>query len=94
MTSADSEAFIAQKNSTLPTRPDAFTADVKANPGIAGFQQILNVAQPRPALPEYSSLFTSLSTNLGKIAQNQQGIQSGLDASAQDYAKLLPDFTK
>ncbi|WP_327070154.1 extracellular solute-binding protein [Kitasatospora sp. NBC_01250] len=94
MTSADSEVFIAEKNSTLPTRPDAFTADVKSNAGIAGFQQILNVAQPRPALPEYSSLFTSLSTNLGKIAQGQQGIQSGLDASAQDYTKLLPDFSK
>ncbi|MGF1425882.1 extracellular solute-binding protein [Kitasatospora sp. LaBMicrA B282] len=94
MTSADSESFIAQKNSTLPTRPDAFTADVKSDPGIAGFQQILSVAQPRPALPEYSSLYTSLSTNLGKIATGQQGIQPGLDATAQDYAKLLPDFAK
>ncbi|GAA1992995.1 extracellular solute-binding protein [Kitasatospora viridis] len=94
MTSADSESYIAQKNSTLPTRTDAYTADVKADPGIAGFQQILSVGQPRPALPEYSSLYTSLSTNLGKIAQNQQSIQAGLDATAQDYTKLLPDFAK
>ncbi|WP_035851595.1 extracellular solute-binding protein [Kitasatospora azatica] len=94
MTSAESESFIAQKNSTLPTRSDAFTADVKADPGIAGFQAILPAAQPRPELPEYSSLFTSLGTNLGKIAQNQEGIQAGLDATAGDYAKLLPDFAK
>ncbi|PYC85822.1 sugar ABC transporter substrate-binding protein [Streptomyces tateyamensis] len=94
MTSAESEAFIAQKNSTLPTRSDAFTAEVKADPGIAGFQAILSAAQPRPELPEYSSLFTSLGTNLGKIAQNQEGVQAGLDATAGDYAKLLPDFAK
>lgn len=94
MTSADSESFIAEKNSTLPTRSDAFTAGVKSDPGIAGFQQILNVAQPRPALPEYASLFTSLGTNLAQVATGQKGVQAGLDATAQDYAKILPDFAK
>jgi arabinogalactan oligomer/maltooligosaccharide transport system substrate-binding protein len=94
MTSQESEVFIAQKNSTLPTRPDAFTPDITSDPGVAGFQQILNSAQPRPELPEYSSLFTSLGTNLGQIAQNQTSVQAGLDATAQDYAKLLPTFAK
>ncbi|MDH6109128.1 arabinogalactan oligomer/maltooligosaccharide transport system substrate-binding protein [Kitasatospora sp. MAP12-15] len=94
MTSAASQTEIAQKNSTLPTRSDAYTPALTADPGIAGFQAILPVAQPRPELPEYSSLFTSIGTNLGKILQNQESTQAGLDATASDYAKLLPDFTK
>ncbi|GAA1256803.1 extracellular solute-binding protein [Kitasatospora nipponensis] len=94
MTSADSQATIAQKNSTLPTRSDAYTAAVKADPGIAGFQAILPAAKPRPELPEYSSLFTSSGTNLAKILQGQESTQAGLDSVATDYAKLLPDFAK
>ncbi|MFF2074354.1 extracellular solute-binding protein [Kitasatospora sp. NPDC058162] len=93
MTSAESQAFIAQKNSTLPTRTDAFTADVKADPGIAGFQAILGSAKPRPELPEYSSLFDSLGTNLGKAVQGTS-TQDALNTVATDYAKLLPGFAK
>ncbi|GAA3044335.1 extracellular solute-binding protein [Kitasatospora albolonga] len=94
LTSAESQAFLAQKNSTLPTRTDAFTAEVKADPGIAGFQAVLASAQPRPELPEYSSLFASLGTNLGKVVQGQSDTKAGLDAAAVDYAKLLPGFAK
>lgn len=94
LTSAESQTFLATKNSTLPTRSDAFTAEVKADPGIAGFQSILAAAQPRPELPEYSSLFASIGTNLGKIVQDQSSTQAGLDATAVDYLKLLPGFTK
>ncbi|MEU8516253.1 extracellular solute-binding protein [Kitasatospora sp. NPDC048722] len=93
MTSAESQAFIAQKNSTLPTRSDAFTADVKADPGIAGFQAVLASAKPRPELPEYSSLFASLGTNLGKAVQGTS-TQDALNTVATDYAKLLPGFAK
>ncbi|MGW2371572.1 MULTISPECIES: extracellular solute-binding protein [Kitasatospora] len=93
MTSAESQAFIAQKNSTLPTRSDAYTADVKADPGIAGFQAILGSAKPRPELPEYGSLFDSLGTNLGKAVQGTS-TQDALNTVATDYAKLLPGFAK
>ncbi|MFF2744623.1 extracellular solute-binding protein [Kitasatospora sp. NPDC058048] len=93
MTSAESQAFIAQKNSTLPTRSDAFTADVKADPGIAGFQAVLSSAKPRPELPEYSSLFASLGTNLGKAVQGTS-TQDALNTVSTDYAKLLPGFAK
>ncbi|MFI9276135.1 extracellular solute-binding protein [Kitasatospora sp. NPDC052896] len=94
MTSAESQTFIAEKNDTLPTRPDAYTSDVTANLGIAGFQAILPDAQPRPELPEYASLFTSSGINLGKIVQGQESVQDGLNAIAADYAKLLPNFSK
>ncbi|WP_431677668.1 extracellular solute-binding protein [Kitasatospora sp. KL5] len=94
LTSAESQTTLALKNSTLPTRGDAFTTEVKANLGIAGYQAILSSAQPRPELPEYSSLFGSIGTNLGKIVQGQADTKAGLDATAVDYAKLLPGFAK
>ncbi|MFE7934127.1 extracellular solute-binding protein [Streptomyces sp. NPDC057456] len=94
MTSATSQATIAQKNSTLPTRDDAYTAAVKADPGIAGYQTVLSAAQPRPALPEYSSLWGPLDTELPKIAGGKETLDKGLSAAELAIAKLVPDFSK
>ena len=74
MTSAKSQETIALKNSTLPTRDDAYTAQVKADPGIAGFQSVLPAAQPRPELPEYSSLWTPMDTELPKVADGKESV--------------------
>lgn len=94
MTSAKSQETIAQKNSTLPTRDDAYTAQVKADPGIAGYQGVLAAAQPRPALPEYSSLWGPLDTELPKIAGGKESLDKGLDNAELAIAKLVPDFSK
>ncbi|MDX3797377.1 extracellular solute-binding protein [Streptomyces sp. AK04-3B] len=94
MTSAASQAAIAQKNSTLPTRDDAYTAAVKADPGIAGYQTVLAAAQPRPALPEYSSLWGPLDTELPKIAGGKETLDKGLGNAELAIAKLVPDFSK
>jgi arabinogalactan oligomer / maltooligosaccharide transport system substrate-binding protein len=94
MTSAKSQTEIALKNSTLPTREDAYTAEVKADPGIAGFQTVLPAAQPRPALPEYSSLWGPLDTELPKIAGGKESLDKGLSNAELAIAKLVPDFSK
>jgi len=94
MTSAKSQTQIALKNSTLPTRDDAYTAEVKADPGIAGYQTVLASAQPRPALPEYSSLLTPLDTELLKIAGGKESLDKGLGNAQTAVAKLVPDFSK
>jgi arabinogalactan oligomer/maltooligosaccharide transport system substrate-binding protein len=94
MTSAKSQATIALKNSTLPTRDDAYTAEVKANPGIAGYQTVLPAAQPRPALPEYGSLWGPLDTELPKIAGGKESLDKGLSNAELAIAKLVPDFSK
>ncbi|MFH9857884.1 extracellular solute-binding protein [Streptomyces sp. NPDC017202] len=94
MTSAKTQAAIAQKNSTLPTRDDAYTAEVKADPGIAGYQTVLSAAQPRPALPEYSSLWGPLDTELPKIAGGKESLDKGLSTAETAIAKLVPDFSK
>ncbi|MBC2867348.1 extracellular solute-binding protein [Streptomyces mexicanus] len=94
MTSAKSQETIALKNSTLPTRADAYTAQVKADPGIAGYQSVLPAAQPRPALPEYSSLWTPLDTELPKIADGKESLDKGLSNAETAISKLVPDFSK
>ncbi|WP_330457504.1 extracellular solute-binding protein [Streptomyces sp. NBC_00820] len=94
MTSAKSQEAIALKNSTLPTRSDAYTAQVKADPGIAGYQGVLAAAQPRPALPEYSSLWGPLDTELPKIAGGKESLDKGLSNAEVAIAKLVPDFSK
>ncbi len=94
MTSAKSQETIALKNSTLPTRDDAYTDKVKADPGIAGFQTVLGAAQPRPALPEYSSLWTPLDDELPQIASGKKSLDKGLSDAETAFAKLVPDFSK
>ncbi|MEU2358034.1 extracellular solute-binding protein [Streptomyces misionensis] len=94
MTSASSQETIALKNATLPTRSDAYTAKVTADPGIAGFQGVLSAAQPRPALPEYGSLWTPLDTELPKIASGKESLDTGLNNAGVAIGKLVPDFSK
>ncbi|MFF0016143.1 extracellular solute-binding protein [Streptomyces sp. NPDC005374] len=94
MTSAKSQTQIALKNSTLPTRDDAYTAEVKADPGIAGYQTVLASARPRLALPEYSSLLTPLDTELNSIAGGKESLDKGLSNAEIAIAKLVPDFSK
>ncbi|MDQ1039102.1 arabinogalactan oligomer/maltooligosaccharide transport system substrate-binding protein [Streptomyces sp. V3I8] len=94
MTSAKSQETVALKNSTLPTREDAYTTEVKSDPGIAGYQGVLSAAQPRPALPEYSSLWGPLDTELPKIAGGKESLDKGLDNAETSIAKLVPDFGK
>ncbi|WP_073951822.1 extracellular solute-binding protein [Streptomyces kebangsaanensis] len=94
MTSAKSQETIALKNSTLPTRDDAYTDQVKTDPGIAGYQGVLPAAQPRPALPEYSSLWGPLDTELVKIAAGKVSLDKGLSDAELAITKLVPDFSK
>jgi arabinogalactan oligomer/maltooligosaccharide transport system substrate-binding protein len=94
MTSAKSQETIALKNSTLPTRDDAYTTEVKADPGIAGYQTVLAAAQPRPELPEYSSLWGPLDTELLAIAGGKKSLDKGLSDAETAIAKLVPDYSK
>ncbi|MFJ3230147.1 extracellular solute-binding protein [Streptomyces sp. NPDC086787] len=94
MTSAKSQSAVAMKNSTLPTRDDAYTDQVKADPGIAGYGAVLSAAQPRPALPEYSSLWGPLDTELPKIAGGKESLDKGLGNVELAIQKLVPDFSK
>lgn len=92
MTSAQSQTTIALKNSTLPTRSDAYTSQVTASPGIAGFQSILPTGVPRPSIPEYSSLYAPFQTELVKILSGQESTGAGLKNTSIQFQKLLPGY--
>jgi arabinogalactan oligomer/maltooligosaccharide transport system substrate-binding protein len=94
MTSAKAQETIALKNSTLPTREDAYSVKVVADPGIAGYQGVLDAAQPRPELPEYSSLWGPLDDELLKVAGGKVSLDEGLSNAETAIAKLVPDFSK
>ncbi|MCZ9347801.1 extracellular solute-binding protein [Streptomyces sp. TRM76130] len=94
MTSAKAQETTALKNSTLPTRDDAYTEKVKADPGITGYQAVLSSARPRPALPEYSSLLTPLDDELPLIASGKKSLDDGLDDIETAFTKLVPDFSE
>ncbi|MYT75088.1 MULTISPECIES: extracellular solute-binding protein [unclassified Streptomyces] len=95
MTSAKTQTQIALKNATLPTRDDAYTAEVTADPGLAGYQKVLAAASPRPELPEYSSLWGPLDTELPKVASGKESLDKMFSSVTTQYGKLLPDgFTK
>ncbi|MEV6104986.1 extracellular solute-binding protein [Streptomyces sp. NPDC051940] len=95
MTSGETQAKIAVKNGTLPTRTSAYTAEVTATPGVADFQKVLaESAQPRPELAEYSSLLgDDFGQNLTKILQGKTSTQDGLNTIAEKFKKLVPDFS-
>ncbi|MEU1009673.1 extracellular solute-binding protein [Streptomyces sp. NPDC005890] len=94
MTSAHAQETIALKNSTLPTRSDAYTDKVRTDPGIAGYQGVLAAAQPRPALPEYSSLWGPLDTELPKVASGKESLDKGLGNAELAISKLVDGFSK
>ena len=91
MTSAKTQTAIALKNSTLPTRPDAYTAEVTKDPGLAGYQKVLAAATPRPELAEYSSLWGPLDTELPKAASGKESVDKAISDVITQYGKLLPD---
>ncbi|MEV6651157.1 extracellular solute-binding protein [Streptomyces sp. NPDC051219] len=94
MTSGETQAKIAVKNSTLPTRTSAYTAEVKALPGFADMQTVLAEAgKARGSDPSYSSLYTDFETNVTKILQGKVNVKQGLDDTAKSYKKLLPDYS-
>jgi arabinogalactan oligomer/maltooligosaccharide transport system substrate-binding protein len=92
MTSAASQVTIATKNDTLPTRQDAYTSAVTANPGIADFQAILSAGVPRPAVAHYSDLYGPFGTELTKMLSGQESVQQAMSNSTVQAQKLLPDY--
>ncbi|WP_412745440.1 extracellular solute-binding protein [Krasilnikovia sp. MM14-A1004] len=91
--SAASQATVAAKNGTLPTRASAYTADVRRNTTIAGFQPVLQIARARPAVAKGGELYTPFETTLGRILQGQVAVQRGLEETAQTYHGILTDYT-
>ncbi|GLW55056.1 extracellular solute-binding protein [Kitasatospora phosalacinea] len=92
MTSANAQTWTAVRNSTLPTRSDATTSYVEANPGVIGFRKVLPVGRPRAALAEYGSLYDLFGAELVSILDGRESVRAGLDRAAEQARTLLPDY--
>lgn len=95
MSSADSEAFIAQKLGLLPPRKSAYDLDaVKSNAVIAAFQPVMQSAVERPWIPEGGQLFGPLDDMATKVLVEGQAPDAALKTVASKYkSEVLKDYS-
>jgi arabinogalactan oligomer/maltooligosaccharide transport system substrate-binding protein len=91
--SGASQAAVAVKNGTLPTRASAYTEEVKQNATIAGFQPVLEIARARPAVAKGGELYAPFEATLGSILQGKVSVQRGLSDTAKLYGGILTGYT-
>lgn len=86
MSSAESQAFLADKLGLLPTRKSAYdVASVKANPIISAFQPVMEVAVERAWIPEGGNLFGPLDEATTKVLSQGGDAKAALDGVAKRY---------
>lgn len=93
MSSESSQAEIAVKNSTLPTRKSAYQdSTVTANAAVASFAALLPTQKARPVIPQGGQIYASASgfdANLQKFLTGQETAQQAADAIAQGFKNLV-----
>ncbi|GGO89583.1 sugar ABC transporter substrate-binding protein [Nocardioides phosphati] len=92
MTSAKSEAFIADKLGLLPTNEDAYDL-VKDNPRITAWKAALDVAKARPWIPEGGLFFGPLDEMATKVLVQGADVDKTLDQTAAKYkSDVVPAY--
>ncbi|GHG37495.1 MULTISPECIES: extracellular solute-binding protein [Streptomyces] len=93
MTSAESQATIAQQLSLLPTRQSAYLQkDVAKSEMIGFFKPVVDKAVERPWIPEGGSLFEPVKVEYTKVLTGQTTPEQGAKAVGDAYRKLLKDW--
>ncbi|GIF95764.1 extracellular solute-binding protein [Catellatospora citrea] len=86
MSSATSQAFLADKLGVLPTRKSAYDIDkVKNNAIIAAFQPVVSSAVARPWIPEGGQFFGPLDTMATEVLVQGKDPKTSLDGVANKY---------
>jgi arabinogalactan oligomer/maltooligosaccharide transport system substrate-binding protein len=92
MSSAESEAFIADELGLLPGNADAY--DLVTNERVALWADAMEVAQPRPWIPEGGQFFAALDTMATEVLVQGKPVQPALDKVAETYAsEVVPDYS-
>ncbi|MFE4825737.1 extracellular solute-binding protein [Streptomyces sp. NPDC056672] len=90
MTSAESQAKVAEELSLLPTRTSAYALPGVADNEIVGFfKPVVDKAVERPWIPETGSLFAPLVTEYTKVLTGQTTPEKGVGATGDAYRELL-----
>jgi arabinogalactan oligomer / maltooligosaccharide transport system substrate-binding protein len=87
MNSAESQAFVATKNNTMPTRKSVYgNPEVSGNKVISSFQSPLEGSKPRPAAPGAGDLYDLFTPFYEQIMGGQATTEAAL-TQAQQKAK-------
>jgi arabinogalactan oligomer/maltooligosaccharide transport system substrate-binding protein len=92
MSSAESEAFIADELGLLPGNADSY--DMVTNERVALWADAMDVAQPRPWIPEGGQFFAALDTMATQVLIQGKPAQGALDEAADTYkSEVVPDYS-
>lgn len=92
MSSAESEAFIADELGLLPGNADAY--DLVSNERVALWADAMGVAQARPWIPEGGQFFAALDTMATEVLIQGKPVQASLDKAAETYkSDVVPDYS-
>ena len=92
MSSAESEAYIADELGLLPGNADAY--DMVSNERVALWADAMDVAQARPWIPEGGQFFAALDTMATEVLIQGKPVQPALDKVAKTYkSEVVPDYS-
>jgi len=95
MSSAESQAFVAEELGLLPTRQSAYDLpEVQDNAKVAAFQPALESALPRPWIPEGGQFFAALDTMAVEVLVQGEDPKTALDKVAKTYkSEVVPEYS-
>ena len=95
MSSAESQAFLADELGLLPTRTSAYELDsVKNNAIVSAFKPVLDAAVPRPWIPEGGKFFGPLDQTAVQVLVQGKDPKAALDTCAKKYkSEVVPKYS-
>ena len=94
MSSAESEAFIADELGLLPGNADAYDL-VTDNDKVSAWKDALAVAKPRPWIPEGGLFFAPLDKMATEVLIQGKDVAKSLDEAADAFkADVVPDYAE
>ena len=94
MTSPESMAFMADELGLLPANADAYDM-LEGNEKVAAWEPALEVAQPRPWIPEGGLFFAPLDQMATEVLVQGKDVQASLDTAAQTFkSDVVPDYSE
>jgi len=95
MSSAESQAFLAEELGLLPTRTSAYEIDsVASNPVVSAFKPVVDAAVARPWIPEGGQFFAPLDQMAVETMVQGAAPKAALDKVATTYkSDVVPDYS-
>ena len=94
MSSAESEAFIADELGLLPGNADAYDL-ITDNEKVSAWKDALAVAKPRPWIPEGGLFFAPLDKLATEVLIQGKDVSKSLDEAAKTFkADVVPDYSE